>query len=285
MPNPKPLAFTKPFLQNHTPAEQIIAIDVHAHYGVYRIPKGECHPLKAEFYTGDAKTVARRAQEARTQWTVVSPLTAILPTGQGQVLQGNDEAAKVVPATPGFLQWVVIDPQEPDSYAQAKDMLAQPHCVGIKIHGEMHQYSTRRYAPALFEFAAKHKAVVLAHSGCKTTLPGHFVDAINQFPEAKLILAHLGHAIDGDPTHQVRAIQSSKHGNIYVDTSSANSLLPNLIEWAVKEVGVDKILYGTDTPLYAASMMRARIDHADLTLPQKRAILRENAVRLLKLKS
>jgi uncharacterized protein len=285
MPAPKPITFTKEFLKNRQAAEQIQAIDVHAHYGLYRINPGECHPMKVEFYTGDAKTVSRRAHEARTQWTVVSPLTAIQPAGRCEVLKGNEEAVKIVPATPGFLQWVVIDPQESESFVQAKDILAQPQCVGIKIHGEMHQYTTLRYAHRIFEFAAKHKAVVLAHSGCKTTLPGHFVDGINQFPEAKLILAHLGHCIDGDPTHQVRAIQASKHGNVFVDTSSANSLLPKLIEWAVKEVGVDRILYGTDTPLYAASMMRARIDQADLTLAQKKAILRDNAVKLLNLKS
>ncbi|GIS63043.1 MAG: hypothetical protein CM1200mP2_52680 [Planctomycetaceae bacterium] len=59
--------------------------------------------------------------------------------------------------------------------------------------------------------------------------------------------------------------------------------MPQLVEWAVGEIGADRILYGTDTPLYSAEMQRARIDHAELTDDQKKLILRENAVALLDL--
>ena len=59
------------------------------------------------------------------------------------------------------------------------------------------------------------------------------------------------------------------------------SLAPNLIEWAVNEVGVDRILFGTDTPLYSTAMQRARIDKADLSDQDKRKILRDSAVALL----
>ena len=43
------------------------------------------------------------------------------------------------------------------------------------------------------------------------------------------------------------------------------------------------MLFGTDTPLYATSMQRARIDLADLDDHSKRLILRENAWSLLNL--
>jgi predicted TIM-barrel fold metal-dependent hydrolase len=98
-----------------------------------------------------------------------------------------------------------------------------------------------------------------------------------------LILAHLGNSgAAGDSAElQVRAIQAARHGNVYADTSSAQSLLPGLIEWAVGEVGAERILFGTDTPLYFAPSQRARIDHADLSDEQKRLILWENARRIL----
>src|SRR5262249_29227805 len=97
-------------------------------------------------------------------------------------------------------------------------------------------------------------------------------------------LAHIGCGHDGDVTHQVRAAQKSKHGNVYADTSSARSIVPGLIEWAVRELGAERVLFGTDTPLYHTPMQRARIDHADLGDAEKRLILRENAVRLFALK-
>ena len=105
----------------------------------------------------------------------------------------------------------------------------------------------------------------------------------DQHPEVTLILSHLGFSHSGDLTRQVRAIQQSRHGNVYTDTSSMKSLVPRLIEWAVAEVGAEHILYGTDSPLYFAPMQRARIDHAEMPDQAKRLILRENAARLLPL--
>ena len=263
-----------------TGTTDVQAIDVHAHYGLYDMGRS---PLVREWMTGDAATVARRAREARTQWTVVSPLLALFPRGGADAAAGNDEAAQAVSATPGLLQWVVVHPDQPETFDQAKRMLAQPHCVGIKIHPEEHVYPIREKGRALFEFAAEQRAVVLTHSGEANSMPEDFVPFADDFPEVKLILAHLGCTCDEDPSHQVRAIQASRRGNVHVDTSSRQSIMPGLVEWAVAEIGAERILYGTDTPLYLAAMQRARIDHAEITDDQRRLILRENATRLLEL--
>ena len=260
---------------------EIQAIDVHAHYGVFfRASNSE---LNNSFATADAATVVRRATDCNTELTVVSPLWGLMPRGECDAAAGNEEAARVVPETPGLRQWVIIDPTNPATFEQAEQMLAQPHCVGIKIHPEEHLYPIREHGRRIFEFAAAHRAVVLTHSGEENSLPEDFVPLANDFPEVTLILAHIGCGFDGDRTHQIRAIGKSRHGNIYADTSSASSILPNLIELAVKEVGADRVLYGTDTPLYFAAMQRARIDHADLPDDAKQKILRNNALRILDL--
>jgi len=121
---------------------------------------------------------------------------------------------------------------------------------------------------------------VLSHSSEKNSLAADLVVFANRFPEARLILAHIGCGWDGDYTHQVRAIQQSRHGNVVADTSSARSVTPQLIEWAVREVGAERVLFGSDTPLYHSGMQRTRIDQADVSEPQKRLILRDNALRL-----
>lgn len=265
---------------NQVPIGDLQAVDVHAHYGIYN--RGVSR-LVDEFMTGDAETVVARARECNTMWTVVSPLLALLPRFHGDAVAGNEEAVQVVSQTDGLLQWVVINPLQTESYAQAARMLALPRCVGIKIHPEEHGYPITQHGRALFEFAARHRAVVLTHSGEQNSLPADFVPLTHDFPEVNLILAHLGHGWDGDPSHQVRAIQANKHDNMYVDTSSSNSIMPGLIEWAVREVGADRLLYGTDTPLYFAPMQRARIDHAKIRDEEKRLILSGNAMKLLDL--
>jgi predicted TIM-barrel fold metal-dependent hydrolase len=258
----------------------IQAIDVHAHYGVYHCPAFE---LLNRFSSGDEETVLRRAADANTEITIVSPLLGLLPRGEADAAAGNVEAARIVPQHAGLRQWVIVDPTNEATYRQAEELLAESHCVGIKIHPEEHVYPITDHGQAVFEFAAEHKAVVLTHSGEENSLPDDLVRFANEYPEVTLILAHIGCGWDGHPGYQVEAIQRSKHGNVYADTSSARSILPNLIEWAVSEVGADHVLYGTDTPLYSAAMQRARIDSAELDDNTKRKILRDNAIRLLSL--
>lgn len=256
----------------------IPAIDVHAHYGKY--DRGAGHIVN-EFMTGDSALVIRRACQANIELSIVSPLEALLPRRGGNPIAGNTDAAQLVAQTEGLRHWVVIDPLKPETYRQAEEMLSLPKCVGIKIHPEEHDYPIAEHGEALFEFAARHRAVVLAHSSERNSLASNYADFANTFPEVRLIMAHLGFGWDGDFTHQVRAIQQSRNGNLFTDTSSARSITPGLIEWAVREVGAERILFGTDTPLYFAAMQRARIDYADLDDRDKEGILRDNALRLL----
>ncbi len=259
----------------------IPAIDVHGHYGDYHSGRDD---LINDLMTGSGAIVAERARLANIRLTIVSPLKALLPRGKGDAVAGNIEAAQVVAETPGLLQYVVIDPRVPETYRQAEEMLQTPKCVGIKIHPEEHIYHINEFGEPLFEFAAKHRTVVLSHSSEKNSQASDLVDWANRFPEMKLILAHIGCGWDGDLTHQVRGVLKSQHGNVVADTSSARSITPKLIEWAVKQIGVDKVLFGTDTPLYQTSMQRNRIDCADLTDAEKAAILHQNAERLFNFK-
>lgn len=257
----------------------IPAIDVHAHYGSY---VRDNMPLINKFSSGTPDEVVARARQSNTRYTVVSPLLGLLPRGGGKPVEGNVEAAGVVGKHEELLQWVIVDPQVSETYRQAEQMLQSDRCVGIKIHPEEHRYHIKDHGDAIFEFAAEHHAVVLAHSGDPLSMPLDFVPFANAYPEMKLILAHLGNnGMARDPSQQVRAIQASTNGNIYTDTSSASSILPRLIEWAVQEISFDRILYGTDTPLYFAPMQRTRIDNAEISLDAKKAILHENAEALL----
>lgn len=242
--------------------------------------------LLDEWLSADAKHVAARATENGIRFTVVSPLAGLMPRGQADAVAANEAAAREVAEVEGLFQWVIVTPHQRETFSQAARMLAEPQCVGIKLHPEEHQYSIEEYGRELFELAAQHDALVLAHSGDVNSWPHDFVPWINAHGNVKLILAHLGNGggAAGDPTLQVRAIQSSREDNIFVDTSSARSILPGLVEWAVQEIGAKRILFGTDAPLYSTAMQRARIDCADINEQDRRSILYKNAERLIGVK-
>jgi predicted TIM-barrel fold metal-dependent hydrolase len=263
----------------------IQAIDVHAHCGIFF--RNDAHELINQFMSGSADVVAQRAAHSNIMLTVVSPLEGLFPRGLSiaETEKANQQAHDEVAANPALRQWVIIDPRKPETYQQADRMLQTPCCVGIKIHGEEHQYHIEDYGDAIFEFAAEHDAVVLAHSGDVHTEPMRFVPFADRYEQVKLIVAHIGHnhVALGDPGAQIRAIEAARHGNIWADTSSAKSIMPHLIEWSVKRVGPEKILFGTDTPIYFTANQRARIDCADIGDDAKQMILRDNAMKLLQL--
>lgn len=253
----------------------IQAIDVHGHIGVYG--DKQTSRLDRQFMSGDADTLIRRARATQVRLTFVSAMEGLYGS---DVVTANRRLAASIGKTKGLRQWVIVNPLQPKSYEQARRLLRLPTSIGIKIHPELHAYPITRYGRAIFEFAEREQVTVQSHTGESRSLPADFVTFANDFPTVPIILSHLGFGADMDMSHQVRAIQKCRHRNLYTDTSSGRSVTSNLIEWAVSEIGDDRILFGTDTPLYFAPMQRARIDSADISAASKRKILCTNAERL-----
>lgn len=265
------------------------AIDSHGHYGAY--PSNADMPSRADklvctFMGAAASEVAERARLSAIEWTIVSPLTGLMPRGRiTDVALANEAAFREVPTVRGLLQYVIVNPLQPKTYEQARRMLQAPWCVGIKIHPEEHAYKITDHGEELFSFFEEIGAPVMTHSGCPNSLPIDFVPFANRHPGAKVLLAHLGNGAgdDGRVDLQVQAVQAAQQGNLWVDTSSSRSILPGLVEWAVKEIGAERLLFGSDTPLYHVAMQRIRIEAAEITAAAKQQILRDNAVKFFRL--
>lgn len=258
------------------------ALDAHGHYGNYL----DANPLLAEFSSASAAEVAARARACGVSWTIVSPLDGLLPRGRGQrVAEANERAFVEVAATPGLLQYVIVNPLQPETFDQARRMLKTERCVGIKIHPEEHAYRISEFGDQLFRFFEETGASVMTHSGCPNSLPEDFVPFANRYPGARVMLAHLGNGqgAGGRVDLQVRAVQASRHGNLWIDTSSARSILPRLVEWGVREVGAERLLFGSDTPLYHVALQRCRIEAAEIAAADKARILWDNAVEFFRL--
>ena len=80
----------------------ILAVDVHAHYGPYKNSKNE---LVNTFMTEDAPFVSRCAEQANTRYMVVSPMAAFMPRGEkNDTVTANEDAVKVVDRTERFCE-------------------------------------------------------------------------------------------------------------------------------------------------------------------------------------
>jgi len=238
-------------------------IDIHSHFNhgsPFDCPQTPVHNRSLEFMKANYDRFGILSVGMSTYASVLQHPECIY--------EENQYLHRFAEETDWVYQWVVVDPRQEKTYAQAERMLGHPKVLGIKIHPAYHGYDILDHGDALFAFAEKHGAAVLMHPQHIPDMP-RFAD---KYPAMKLIIAHLG------SEDHVDAAANAKHGNIYLDSSAGGASLNNVIEYAVSRIGSEKILFGTDT--YACSYSYPRIALADLTMEDKENILWKNALRL-----
>jgi predicted TIM-barrel fold metal-dependent hydrolase len=103
---------------------------------------------------------------------------------------------------------------------------------------------------------------------------------IEKFPQAKIVFPHFG---DGNEYGHIfkRIDLVASHPNTYLDTSGYGHDRVGVLEYAVKAIGPDRVLFGSDFSINDPSTVIARIEHAFLTEEQREKILSRNLEALL----
>ena len=129
--------------------------------------------------------------------------------------------------------------------------------------------------------AAELKAVILQHSWIKAggNLPGEstpadVVDMAKRHPTAKLICGHTG----GDWELGIRS--AAKSDTLPVETAGFDPTA-GVVEMAVRELGADRVLYGSDAGGRSFASQLAKVQGADIPADAKKKILGENLKRML----
>ena len=243
-------------------------IDIHSHldHGVPGDYQTITTPAKLHCHTLTLDVLRKRYDAAGIGPVCISTYASI--SGKGQVPEENRYLHALSQETDWVYQWVVIHPLQPETFAQAEEMLKSRITVGIKLHPQNHGYNILEHGDKIFSFAHDIGAVVQMHPAEIPQMPA-FAD---KYPNMKLIIAHLGSETYMD------AVSAVKHGNIYVDTSGSASVMNHVVERAVEKIGPSRILFGTDT--YSPAFQLARIAWADISTEAKKQILVENAKTL-----
>src|SRR5690606_22455891 len=100
------------------------------------------------------------------------------------------------------------------------------------------------------------------------SIPEYFVDIAKRYPEAMFQLAHIGGGIDWEDA--CKALQHSP--NVYVDVSGSNNVA-NMIDFAMRYIGEDRLLFGCDNSFYQGV---GHMFSAKLTDAQRRKIFFDN---------
>jgi hypothetical protein len=146
---------------------------------------------------------------------------------------------------------------------------------GMKIYSYPEASIAEPQTYPLLEAAAELGMIILAH-----TTPDECDQLMTAVPQARLVMAHMGgHPYASGDWHRAVAV-ARKHKNLLLDTASSQ-IDNGMIEYAVAELGAEKILFGSDMPLLDPFTQLAKVQGAEISDPAKARILGGNLAALL----
>lgn len=186
--------------------------------------------------------------------------------------------------TVNIISFGTIHPDFPD-WKEEIEWLAGAGVKGVKFHPDYQNFfvDEARLFP-VYEALAESGFIMLFHAGTDIGLPDPchctplgLKKVADAFPGAKIIAAHMGGYQHWENVEKYLAGRE-----IYLDTSySFNDLGPEGMENMIKAHGVEKILFGTDTPWTDPSAEIAKINSLNLSRREIDGILYHNAKSLL----
>jgi predicted TIM-barrel fold metal-dependent hydrolase len=170
-------------------------------------------------------------------------------------IPNGDIAAHVAKAKDRLLFFASIDPGEPDYMEELEKCHQDLGAVGLKM-GPLYQNvpagDPRCYE--IYRYCVKHGLPVLFHTGTtfasgvplEYSRPVHFDAVACDFPELRMILAHLGHPWEGETISVIR-----RHPHVYADLSALYYRpwqFYNSMRLLVEYHAEHKLLFGSDAP-------------------------------------
>ena len=171
-----------------------------------------------------------------------------------QVREVNDSLRHTMHRFPDrILGYAYIDPgYRPAALAEMDRCILKHGMIGIKLYNQYRCWDP--VAHPIVERAIELGVPILHHGGHQTPTPNRkpqpnrsdsrdFVRLARRYPEAMIIE---GHPIVGDWEWAIRVLRDAP--NVYVDTSGS-VLDEGMIEMAVRELGVNRVLFATDVTM------------------------------------
>ena len=193
----------------------------------------------------------------------------------------NDEVLQALRHYPDrALGFVYLNPKHTQaSLNELNRCVRDGPMVGVKLWVALP--CNRPELDPILERAAQLKAVVYQHTWLKVmgnfageSTPMQLAELAFRHPTANIICGHSG----GDWERGLRVIRPLT--NVYADLAGSDPSA-GITEMAVRELGADRVIYGSDIGGRSFASQLAKVVGADLPELAKRLILGENLKRLL----
>lgn len=257
-------------IQAGQPLSDVEIIDLHAHMGPY---------FNMHIPASDPEKMIGIMDLCGIDKTVVSPNLGF----SSDFVLANSLMLQAVSSHHGRLYGACsVNGNYPElSLGELTRCFREPDVILVKLHpaGTKCRIDDRRLE-AVYEFASKRKLPILSHTWLDNDLYGNqdlFASVAKSWPDICWIMGH-----SGGPYGSVHAVELALSApNIYLDI--ALSMCPaRQIEFFVKELGSERVLFGTDNPFIDPRPQIGRVGLARISHQDKVNIFGVNARRLIR---
>lgn len=259
----------------------MLAVDAHCHIGGY-----EGNPHGVQSLT--ARDLLARMDSTGIDRAVVCHFVSPLWSKE-DIRQGNDLVLEATGKHADRLSGIAVVNPKMGSLAQEE----LRRCLEAGLKGVKFQPVLHGFYPVdgplmdpLMEAAAEAKAVVVIHSdfGARCCTPYQVARLATRHPKVTVVMLHMG-IVPDTLAHVPDIVRSAP--NIVVETSHTPDLPHAVYVNPVRQLGPDRVLFGSDGPIVSVEVNLAKLEVAErlygLTREEKRAILGENAARVFRL--
>jgi uncharacterized protein len=283
--------------------QKIVALDIHTHASIStRSPRDPCSIIFDEamskyFKSAVPPTIPEVAQYYRERRiaAVIFPVDSESEMGHWRI--ANEEVAEMAAEHADVLiPFASIDPAKGKMGAREARKLVKEYGVrGFKFHPSMQGfYPNDRKAYVLYEAIAEAGVPALFHTGqtgagagsrggmgvrLKFSDPMYLDDVAVDFPDMPIIIAH-----PSFPWQDEALAVATHKPNVYIDLSgwSPKYFPANLVQYS-NTLLKDRVLFGSDYPAITPDRWLADFEKLPMKPEVRPMILKENALRLLKL--
>jgi hypothetical protein len=201
-------------------------------------------------------------------------------TKPDEFIAGNREVASYVEKYKGrFLGACVVNPQYIEESLREIEYCHDQ--LGFVWVGELCNYMVPYlYSISEFEMLVEH-VVKLNMVLALHTEQGEMDYVAQKFPHATIAFAHFGDDHEYEDIFK-RIDIVAQNPNFYLDTSGYGHDRVGVLEYAIKTIGPDRILFGSDFSINDPGTVIARIKNSFITVEQKQKILSGNLQELLR---
>jgi len=202
-------------------------------------------------------------------------------TRPAQVASINNFIYEEMNKHPEFIGFGTLHPELENMEEEIERML-QMGFKGIKIHPDFQEFAIDSPAAIRMYELLKDRFIILFHTGDpKRTFsqPQKLARVLELFPNMKAIAAHMGGYSAWEDARQYLYGK-----NVYIDTSSTLfAFSPEEAAQMIHEHGTDKVLFGTDYPMWTHEEELEKFMRIPLSDDERYAILYGNAAKLLQI--